>query len=446
MSLSPDPAKTCYTLGKAWPDCVQVFHHTWARAKEYSDRYFANYDAKDSYATVPFRLGGTIGAATGGLLFCSVGFVLQTLVVGMAALVRLTLTAVFWLAEWLWRIYWRIYCICDDCGHSSSLPAYLCDKCGALHRALLPNHLGIFTHECTCGNSLRSSMFSDRSRHSVCCPVDGYPITHYGLTPVLIALGGGPRSGKTSFLYRSLTSLTQHHADVRGWQLTWREGDDERFQSLGAQFLADAIRSTPNEFPTAFRLTLAAPGTGVDRILRIYDPGGEAFQEQASLDTHAYYTRIAGAVFIIDPFAQTSVRSLLGETGENLTDLMPADEKAAANFERLLDTPGITHNRHASSAKLAIVISKADARDLLAVARNSYPGKSDHEVGRAFLIDHGLSELVSQAESHFRDVRFFFGGRDDRAPFDGEHALDAAAPLLWIIDQTLTGVAARLKG
>ena len=437
-----EPATICYSLDKGWPDCLKVCQRTWSDTLLATKRYFAKYDFDDAWASVPFRVGGATAVFLCGSTMCLLGLCLQSLFVGTWALLRLSLTGVMWVIEWAWRLYWKVFAICDDCGQSCTLPAYIC-ACGTLHRALVPNHHGIFTHRCTvCGEVLRSSMFSGRNRHAACCPYDGFPLTNYGLTPVVVGFAGGPSSGKTHLLYRSLATLSHVSAPELGWSLDWQLGDEQRFLALRAQYEQEAIRSTANELPVALRLRLQSKAR-VDRLLRVYDPGGEAFQEQDSINAHSYYQRIAGVCFVIDPFSQESVRRALGLGADIIKQVRPADDLVQRWFERLLEVPGISRPNSQSNVALALVISKMDAGQLLTHVRERHPGVSDNEAGRNFLTDHGLGSILSQADSHFRHVMVFFSGDTPQSGFD------PAAPLLWIINHAeagMIGVAARLKG
>ena len=117
----------------------------------------------------------------------------------------------------------------------------------------------------------------------------------------------------------------------------------------------------------AFNLQLQKSGQS-PRVLYLYDPAGEAFNETEGMVLHRYQEYLSGLVFLIDPFTIPEVRA-------EYSDRLPAVENALSPsklpVEDALSRILISLEENFGLARgaqlkvpLAVVLNKVDAFDL----------------------------------------------------------------------------------
>ncbi|MBR1554489.1 MAG: hypothetical protein IJ644_03725, partial [Oscillospiraceae bacterium] len=85
-----------------------------------------------------------------------VAFALHFLLLSLVSLVIYLISGAANLTERLYLWAHKIFADCPVHKERFVVPAFLCPKCGKMHRKLIPNKYGIFHHTCACGNKLPS--------------------------------------------------------------------------------------------------------------------------------------------------------------------------------------------------------------------------------------------------------------------------------------------------
>src|SRR6185369_10175933 len=128
-----------------------------------------------------------------------------------------------------------------------------------------------------------------------------------------------------------------------------------------------APEKTISTLPRAFNLKVQAAGRD-PRVLYLYDPAGEAFNETEGLLLHQYQAYLSGLILLIDPFAIADVQT---EYEERMADVREALKPSRLPVEVALSRILIGLEEHFGLGKgarikvpVAVVINKIDAFDL----------------------------------------------------------------------------------
>jgi hypothetical protein len=464
-----EPAYRQYYFRKAFYDYGQVVRRSW----ELNDKAARWMLAKGVWCFSGMKgwflwpLGLSIFASTAlGAVFAGAAYlvfglvhllIVAVLAVG-AACAGLLLRAV----ESLRMIWQRIFFVCPNsmCYRKISLPIYVCPKCGAQHKRLVPGSYGIVFRICRCGTRLPTLYILGKSRMPSICPHEGchrpLPARAGMMRNLHFPLVGGAAAGKTSFLMANMCEL-QQRAERNELRLTFTE---QRFQRMFDKSRASFSRGmlldkTAEDSPDAFTVNFT-DGKGRRRLLYIYDAAGELFQRMDRMRTHEYYEYTHGILFLLDPFSIARVRvDFAGQLRSAGDHVKPSAEKPQDVYDRM-----ITTLEELSRAKggyrripLAVVITKADAFNLArqietAGSRVHADGENgggghrpldpESRAVRQWLMDYGEGNLVRNVEQNFKKFRYFHCSSLGRlpdgstAPFNPEGVLD---PLTWLLSQ-----------
>ena len=466
MRRQPEPAIKSYFFGKGYRDLGQTIRESW-------DRNLAS--AQDHFAKVRTHLGseetwwavlwGAAGVSV--VLFGTAVFLLASLVhvlfLGSLFLVIYLGFTLVYLTERGYLACKGFFAVCPDCHGRNPLPEYFCSRCGTVHRRLIPSSYGIFHRTCECGEKLPATFFLPRGELQARCPDCEALLSreHTETRKVFIPLFGGPAVGKSAFLFAAVRELIESQAPAASLTPEFLdagvEGDFRRV--CGALDQGRPPDKTVTRLPRAFNLKLQRANE-TPRLLYLYDPAGEAFQETRGMVLHKYQAFFSGLIFLVDPFALTEVRREYRDEVETAKDVLkpselPVEDVLARVLISLEESFALGKTAQVK-APVAVVVNKIDAFDLRehlgepavqARLRKAPPGtewvEARDQVVREHLLRWDQAALVHQLEARFARVRYFtcsaLGHMPDTSgrPFAPEAVME---PLLWILDQADSGL------
>jgi hypothetical protein len=249
----------------------------------------------------------------------------------------------------------------------------------------------------------------------------------------LVALVGGPGSGKTSFLLMAVRQILAGAA-VRGVDVKGEIDVDEQktpFEEEWRKLSSGLVATKTAEVANAF-LMYAKVGRK-KRQLYLYDAAGEEFSSVSRMSEQQYFPLVKGFVLFVDPTAFPSVAEQLANP-----------PKARASLQDVVTTTiewataGIGAGRNGRiPLNVAVAISKADLGPVKDKIGDIREGSVRSEKCREAIIDWGGRNSVLALEHKFDDIEYFACsplGRDaesaKKTPFEGAGILE---PLLWVL-------------
>ncbi|HYX25532.1 MAG TPA: hypothetical protein VFC23_15380 [Thermoanaerobaculia bacterium] len=472
MSTAPEPAIKSYFFGKGYADLRATITESWQRNLASASDHFGK-----AGRLFPGEMGDKAqailyGAAAVSVVVFGTAFFLLASVLHIAVLFTFFLLiyigfTLVYLTERGYLAWRQFFTVCPDCHQKSRLPEYYCRRCGEVHRRLIPSSYGILHHTCTCGEKLPATFFLKRGELKSRCPEcqnlleAGHTESRKAFVPVF----GGPSVGKSAFLFSAVHQLVDQSASL-GFQPSFLESRTESEYQRVCEQLAQG--RTPDKtlaaLPRAFNVQLQRSGQS-PRVLYLYDPAGEAFNETEGMVLHRYQEYLSGLVFLIDPFTLPAVQ-------EQYEDLLPgvrdALKPSSLPVEDALSRILISMEEHFGmeptariKQPVAVVINKTDAFDLEQVigepvvqARiKASPEPVTAETAQGQIIREQLlrwdqAHLVQQLEARCTRVRYFtcssLGRMPDGTtrPFEARGVLE---PLLWILGLADSAFAAQAR-
>lgn len=460
-TATPEPAIKSYFFGKGYADLRATIVESWQRNWASAESEFAqagtlwpgDYPAKGLAI-----LRGTAGVSVvlfGTAVFLLFSVVHVTVLLAFFLLIYIGFTLVY-LTERGYLAVKQFFTVCPACHSKRPLPDYICPKCGAIHHRLIPSSYGILCRTCQCGKKLPATFFLKRGELPSKCP-DCNEMLEAGHTEArkaFLPVFGGPSVGKSAFLFSAVRQLVEEEAPRLGLQPSFLEARTESDYHRVIQQLSQGRPpdKTLSALPRAFNLQLQKSGQS-PRVLYLYDPAGEAFNETEGMVLHRYQEYLSGLVFLIDPFTIPQVR-------EEYSDRLPAVESALSPsrlpVEDALSRILISLEENFGLARgtqlkvpLAVVLNKVDAFDLeqrigepaVRARVKSSPTPLDPETARnqllrEQLIRWDLGGLVQQIETRFSRVRYFTCSSLGHMPDASGRAFEARGvlePVMWIL-------------
>lgn len=460
---SPDPAIRSYFFGKGYRDLGATITGSWNSNLSSAQKEFAEA-GRLWPGEVPAKamaiLRGTAGVAVmvfGTAFFLAFSALHIVVLATFFLLIYLGFTLVH-LAERAYLGVRRFFAVCPDCHSKRPLPEYFCPKCGAIHRRLIPSSYGILHRTCTCGEKLPATFFLKRGELQARCPDCEHllHVRHIEARKSFVPIFGGPAVGKSALMLAAVRDLIEGEASRLGLETSFVDSRAEGDYQRAVKNLEQGTRpsKTTAKTPRAFNLEVRKAGFG-PRLLYLYDPAGELFENQEEVVLNRYQEYLSGLLFLIDPFTLPRVQEEYRDLLPGVKDLLqpsqlPAEDALARVFLGMEEHFGLGKAARVK-APVAVVLTKVDAFDLeerigeTAVARAlaSRPAAADPERTRDEIIRSQLKrwdqgDLVQQLESRCDRLRYFtcsaFGRMPDssRQPFEPRGVLE---PLLWILGQ-----------
>lgn len=471
-TATPEPAIKSYFFGKGYADLRATIVESWQRNRTSADSEFAqagtlwpgDYSAKGLAI-----LRGTAGVSV--VLFGTAVFLLFSVVhiavlLSFFLLIYLGFTLVY-LIERGYLALKQFFTVCPACHSKMPLPDYFCPKCGAIHRRLIPSSYGILRRTCQCGQKLPATFFLKRGElTSRCSKPDCHELLERGHTEArkaFLPVFGGPSVGKSAFLFSAVQQIVEEEAPRLGLQPSFLDTRTENDYQRACQQLSQGRPpdKTLSALPRAFNLKLEKSGQS-PRVLYLYDPAGEAFNETEGMVLHRYQEYLSGLVFLIDPFTIPTVRAEYSDglpAVENALSpsKLPVEDALSRILISLEENFGLVRGAQLK-VPLAVVLNKVDAFDLeqrigepavqarvKASATPLDPGTARNQLLREQLIRWDLGGLVQQIETRFSRVRYFTCSSLGHMPDASGRAFEARGvlePVMWILSAADSAFAA----
>ncbi|KHD07857.1 hypothetical protein PN36_13170 [Candidatus Thiomargarita nelsonii] len=446
MSTSTEPAIKSYFFGKGYRDLGAVIKESWERNLDSTKDFFSKIkkDGEGWQKALSFIFWG--GAGVSVIIFGTVFFVavslFHILLLSSFFLLIYIIFTIVWVTERTYLFFHGFFSVCPHCHEKTVLPEYLCDKCGRIHKKLVPNTYGILFHQCQCGQKLPATFFLNRGRLEARCRGCHQLLhrEHVESKKIFVPILGGPSAGKTAFMFAVVRQLIEKKAAEMGFETAFIDSNTEsEYKTIVDQLRKGNVPTkTVASIPKAFNLALNKDGK-TKWLLYIYDPAGEAFENTENLTAHQYYDYVSGMIMIVDPFSIPAVRrDYENELSRTWSNINPSQ----LNIEDALNSVLLTLEESFGLSKtgkikkpLAVVISKADAFGLL----GDVDKKS--ELIRQQLIDWDEGGLIQQIETRFKDVQYFSSSALGRIPdstskdFVPSHVFE---PMSWLLNPVIS--------
>jgi hypothetical protein len=461
-AIPPEPAIKSYFFSKGYHDLGATITESWNRNLASAGQHFDKVaklmpgEVGDKALAILWGTAGISVVIFGTAVFLAASAVHITVLLIFFLLIYLGFSLVY-LAERGYLTWKRFFTVCPECHSKSPLPEHFCPRCGEVHRRLIPSSYGILHHTCQCGEKLPATFFLKRGLLKSRCP-DCHSLLETGHTEsrkAFVPIFGGPSVGKSAFLFSAVSELMDH-ASRRGLHSSFLESRTEGELARVRQQLSQGLapEKTLSTLPRAFNLKVQAAGRDA-RVLYLYDPAGEAFNETEGLVLHRYQAYLSGLVFLIDPF---TIPAVCAEYADRLESVRDALKPSKLPIEDALARILISMEEHFGLSKearlkvpVAVVINKIDAFDLeqrigepvVRQRAQSSPTPVDPDGIRDDLIREqlrrwGQGDVVQQLETRCARVRYLTCSALGRMP-DGSAQPFAARgvlePVLWILGE-----------
>ncbi len=392
--------------------------------------------------------GAFLTAMTAAALVAgAVVFVLFLVVIGLACLGLLVIARVLRGVDGGIRRLRKAKATCHrpDCVHRGNLPAYRC-RCGAVHHDIRAGRQGVFVRRCRCDRPLPTTVLKAASGLVAVCQDCGSELRAGAgvLTDVLVPVFGPTSAGKTRLIMAGIVALARHQRATGATFQPIGEESEATFAQAGAavKTAQQTAKTASDRPPTGITMRL---GTARRQAhLQLFDAAGEFFASREQNQELRFLSDSEGFVFVLDPFSIPAVRDDLG--GAHVPRLEEAQPALMEPEPAYLVTVHWLRDQGVNLARkpLAVAVVKADV--LLGLPPGS---ELTADTGSAALADwlrsKGLDNLLDGAERDFGEVRYFLVSsltdvtdRDHRAT-----RTSPGRPLLWILDKSGAGVAAK---
>jgi hypothetical protein len=360
------------------------------------------------------------------------------------------------------HVWWRrrrgitLPCTYSDCLFGDLDLRYLCPDCGTGYACLIPSHLGLLYHKCSCGTRLPALRWLRRRRAKqlklVCPRNHPLELRDDALPARFVALAGGTSAGKTCYLEAVVAALLDPVPGAQPPPSPFSGATPECVPADWEDHLpkGQTPRPTQNVQREATVLRFAEEARSEWRLF-LFDPSGEIF---SALQDLPFFVRLTGIMVLVDPLGLPGLRHLktkyqqLCKVSSTSVDTVFATLRK--NVSRYL--------RYGRSRRIevpvAVVIAKTDIPEVADVvgrpaieAAEEAGIKTEHDLCKGALIKWGMDAEIVNLEKKFSRVRYFSCSALGRIPYDENQPEDRDAyhgdrvlpPLLWLLNQEVSG-------
>lgn len=335
----------------------------------------------------------------------------------------------------LWRgIFYT--CPSRECAYRA-LPTYVCSHCGEGNRRLWPNLYGLLWHHCVrCDRRLPTLDVVGRRRLDRRCGGCDVPLTglHAGRARErLVAVVGGPGSGKTNYLLMAVNQVCggSHDGEARLRGEIDDRAQQAEFEREWEQLRRGVPAAKTAEVARAFLLYASLAKAKFQ--LYLYDAPGEEFSSVASMTKQQYFHLLEGFILLVDPLGFESMRSKIGSS-----------DGAVVSLEDVVTSTLVTAASGAPAGRsgklrprVAVVVSKADVDPVVTEIGDVRRERVQGLRCRDAIMRWGGENALRAIEHRFESVEYFACSPLGRAvatergrAFEGSGVL---APLAWIL-------------
>jgi hypothetical protein len=309
---------------------------------------------------------------------------------------------------------------------------YVCPGgCGTRYGYLMPSHLGLLFHHCTCGARLPAARFLrnritkngtrvEETMQKVCPKGHPWGIASDALPSHFICVVGGTSTGKTCFM----TMVTQGLIDRAKCRI---EADGARHGSrYNTLRQGRLLPPTQRGVPEAIVLHLHVKNGS---RLYLYDAAGEEYSrvERSSKEEFVFFQDLTGLILLIDPVGLPGLREDIGGQHGISWESSKASETPLEDVVASLRRNVRRFLKHGRSGRtripLAVVINKADIPEVsrrvgIDAIRQASAKTTEHDLCRKALQDWGAMREVESLDAEFAIIRYFSCSTLGRVPDD----------------------------
>lgn len=467
----PQPAYKIYAFDRGWRVTRYVMKHLfvqtniaarWWLDKADSVRIWASTEHwfKKYWAWVVivglWLAGGT--QYISAMILAALFLIVQTLVLSIWAAISLLGMGLLVIFTFLYSRYYRIFFRCPDCHKDMPIPTYVCPTCGTEHSRLWPSIYGVLAHRCkTCNTKLSTIGPLGRKRLLRICMHCRRPL-NIGVgegTNVHIPIVGGPSTGKTNYIVMATREFKQTYTHEYGYTVAFTDEVHEQNFETNLQRLETGheLLKTVDVVPQAYNLKVRVPKTRVPKLAYVYDAAGEAFNTNDNTSLQEYYKYIDGIIFVIDPCAIATYRTIHQTDIELLREsLRPSSLDVMQTYERMMQmfeaSIGLRKGKRYTQP-IAVVVTKVDALGLedeigtsaahALMAQDPSIVLEEEAIStlvRDFLCTYHLDNFVRDLELHFANVKYFSCSALGRLPMQNDTRsfmpIRVLEPLVWL--------------
>lgn len=414
-----EPARPSYFLGPARSDLRyvrQVARNRWGQGAEWwtesiGDLMEDSLGGDTPSALAPIGVGLSIGLVA-GLPLAAVPvaalWVTHEIAVDIATVGVWSAAAALRAVDSAFLAVRHIKLRCAGCSRRIPYPAYLCPnpKCEHIHWDIRPGRYGVLRRICECGEKMPTVLLFGAARKlEAICPYRTcqYPLEYRPgeAREIILPIFGAKGAGKTRLLYGILETLLRFSR--QGTRVTAADSFTSGWlDDLKSALTRDSVvPATPAVPPKAHVLHLETGSR--HRIVKFLDAAGELFYNSQRSADLIYLGNADTFVLVIDPL---SVNACWGSLPSAARRRLAADRSTAPHPELVFQQTAeriAEMGRPRAQRRLAVVFSRAD---LLGTEYGPGAGNGAgiREWATAGL---GLTGLIRQAESEFREVAFF---------------------------------------
>ena len=468
-----EPAKRSYFFGPGYQQLIGTIKTAFSlnavsgqKVKETSSKFKGDstgiWGGIKAFGGIAYLIIADVCIYVVGTILCAVFGLIHGTITAAIMLITYVVFTIVWILDRLYLLKNKIRSDCPVCHSRYLIPTFMCPKCDAIHRKLVPGPYGIFKHRCTCGHKLPSTFLTGRSRLEAFCPDCGSPIVASDARPVVFQLVGGSKAGKTVYLAAYFHQFLEKLHQNGNLEVKISEQYQPFFDELEDWFSGGDCPSTAQMNSQMYPLLIDS-SLGVKRQFSIYDIAGEMFDgftaESEIQQQQFHYCN--GLLFLLDPFSSGNLRDDRISAGEDMSDFsnMPVED-VATNFINYLIRTGHAKVNSRCNIPIAILIAKADVKEvkraigpakISSIFRNNTEKYGTYEsardsVCRQFLIDIGLAATVDNLETQFSNLHYFpvsaMGHSADGTSYEPWGIMDAIEWMLLLADKELSDLIA----
>jgi GTPase SAR1 family protein len=461
MKNNAQPAQQSYFFGPGYSDMAAAIRALWLLNARTAQDYHERSEDKGfvSLRGVFWFVCALSVVTFGTVFFVAISAFMVSFLMVFFIIVYLGFSLA-WLVDRAYLLKNRIFTACNECKEKSLIPAYICDRCGAKHTNLTPGVYGILKRRCNCGHVLPSTAFNGRNKLKAVCANCGSDLYDRESVPICIPIVGGRSVGKTAFITAFSKDFIDNVAPAKGWTTAfYSQAKSQIFDDIIADYQKGGTRMTDRPLDisktssVSFSFFVGGKAFRPDRLVHVYDIAGEVFTDDDENEMQKQYEYCQGIVFIIDPFAITSVRHKYEEelTPEDLAGIGEADINGIVNtfINKLRNVTGLS-DRKMMRVPLAVVISKTDSASLAAEfsaekidaliaahpARNISRFDALDRLCREFLAENYMEAFLNVIDIKFKNNRFFtcsaIGHTRDAGQYEPQGVME---PMEWLFQQ-----------
>ncbi|ABW16333.1 conserved hypothetical protein [Parafrankia sp. EAN1pec] len=409
-----EPAYRQYLFGQARHDLRHAHGLVWPRLaalgrnhRRWVKNTFFGYGAMDWHWPVGVVL--MVGLFAGTIL----GLAVISLVATAQGVVLLAVFLLAFLGIYLLRgidtvLLWirGVRITCPSCYRRGFYPSYECRNCTVRHHDVRPGRYGVVRRVCACGERLPTLLLLGSHRMNAFCAHCEAPLAESVGTAaeVVLPVFGAAGAGKTRLMIVIMMAV-EAIAGRSGATLALADEDTRKWDAQARRELirSDKVAKTGIRLPRAYSLYVE-PRRGGRRLVHVFDPAGEYFNESDRLQELQFLTLARTFLFVVDPLSVDALWARLDRADQNRYSGVRARREPEFVFAQTvqnLEAMGVRTKK----ARLVVVVSKRDLVSRILIE----DGVEDGEEALVRWLDENLHQgnMLRSMRHAFGEVQFF---------------------------------------